>query len=161
LSVRAVWLIGCILLAGCDQRASVGTIAPDDGATPPSDAGHDAGALDAALEDAGRDAGEACPIVPFAVCDPVRNTGCSGALGMQCAIDYARTLTGYCIFMAPPTPGMLTECFNSGITESCPATFTCFQDRCERLCTCDADCDAGTCCNQPVDATGFSVCTDC
>jgi hypothetical protein len=154
LSVRAVLLIGCVVLASCDQFARVGTLEqPSDDTIPPDQ--------DAAAEDGGSDSGAQCPALAITVCDPVKNQGCSGALSMQCAIDYASTLTGYCIYSAPPAPGMLGECFNSGITESCPATFTCFGDRCEKICLCDADCEAGTCCRQPIEATGFSVCGDC
>lgn len=155
-------LLGCLVLASCDQFASVGTLAASDDAAVP-DGAMDAGRQgDAAMsDDGGSDAGADCRAVQIAVCNPVDNTGCSGALSMQCAIDYARTLTGYCIFGAPPAPGMVAECFNSGITESCPATFTCFRDQCERICLCDADCDEGKCCSQAIDATGFSVCGDC
>lgn len=155
---RVVLTIGCFVLASCDQFARVGTLdspAPADAMTP-SDGG-----TDAAYEDGSADAGASCPPVAIEVCDPVKNRGCSGALGMQCAIDYAWPLTGYCIFLSPPAPGMTTECFNSGVTESCPPTFTCFADHCEKICLCDADCEAGSCCTQPVESTGFSVCGDC
>ena len=83
-------------------------------------------------------------------------------LAMQCAVDWAATLTGYCIFSSPPPP--LPDgggCFNSGLTESCPPTFTCVVDQCRALCACDADCEPGQCCSEPVGTTGFHVCREC
>ena len=162
--VRVVLLIECLLLASCDQFARVGTLDSSSDAMPPAQPSADGGAGDrdaAVSQDGGRQGGARCPPVTIAVCNPVKNQGCSGAIGMQCAIDYAATLAGYCIFDAPPAPGMPAECLNTGVTESCPATFTCFADRCEKICLCDADCDAGRCCTQPIEATGFSVCSDC
>ena len=169
-------LVASLLLASCDQFARVGTLeaSADVKPPPPRDDGggtmqHDASAQDAAARDSGSDGGERdggeggeqCSSVTSAVCDPVTNQGCPGALGMQCAIDYAATLTGYCIFDAPPGPLMPAECLNTLVTESCPPTFTCFADHCEKICLCDAHCDPGRCCSQPVEATGFRVCGDC
>jgi hypothetical protein len=162
-------LLGCFVLASCDQFARVGAPSELPDAVAPHRDGGDGGLGsegDATVEDSGRDAGErdggeGCASVVIAICDPIKNEGCSGALGTQCAIDYVAMLKGYCIFASPPAPGMLTECFNSGITESCPATFTCFADRCEKICLCDSDCEPGRCCSRSVAATGFSVCGDC
>ena len=118
---------------------------------------------DAAITDAGMDDGGRgrCPETAIAICDPIKNIGCPSGVSMQCAIDYAATLTGYCIYNAPPALGMSGECLNTGITESCPAQFTCFSERCAKICLCDAECDAGQCCSQPIQGTGFSVCGDC
>jgi hypothetical protein len=104
------------------------------------------------------DAGATCtPAV--ALCNPVTNDGCPPS--MQCAVDLgADVLAGYCIFSAPmdmPDGG----CFNSGVTESCPPTSTCFDFQCRTLCFCDADCEKGQCCVEPVGSFGFKVCGDC
>lgn len=164
LRVRTLLLLGCALLAGCDQFASVGvlTTSPDAALAIDSDA-MAGGAADATIDDAGRGDGgvDRCPEAAIAVCDPIQNIGCPSGLSMQCAIDYAARLTGYCIYNAPPALGMSGECLNTGITESCPPQFTCFAERCAKICLCDAECGAGQCCSQPIDRTGFSVCSDC
>jgi hypothetical protein len=102
-----------------------------------------------------------CASVAVGVCNPVTNEGCLDSLSMQCAVDLASKLTGYCIFYSgkAPTPGV--DCLNTGVTESCPPTFTCVDSRCRRLCLCEADCDIGQCCKEPLESTGFKVCGDC
>jgi len=90
------------------------------------------------------------------VCNPVTNEGCPEP--MQCAVDLASdVLAGYCIFNGPVGAG----CFNSGVTESCPPTSTCFDFECRTLCFCDADCEAGQCCVDPVGTLGFKACGAC
>ena len=158
---RAVAALACLVLASCDQFARVGIqdVEPPGAPSAPSlDAGggHDA----AVLADAATDAGAECPDVEIAVCNPVTNEGCSAGLDMRCGIDLAATLKGYCVFTAPPAVGMPDECLNTGVTESCPGTFTCFAGQCRRICLCDAECDAGQRCNEPVGSTGFSVCRE-
>jgi hypothetical protein len=109
--------------------------------------------------DAASDAAATC--VPPAVtgCNPVTNDGCAPELQMQCAVDVAApSPTGYCIFSAPMDAG---ACFNSGLTESCPPTTTCVGGECRPLCFCDADCEEGKCCAEPIGITGFNVCGDC
>lgn len=161
--------LACLSLAGCDQFARVGVQASieADASTPaPADGGGTA-LLDGDMatadggEDAAPDASAACPEVEIAICNPMKNTGCATGLSMQCAIDLAATLTGYCIYNAPPALGMGGECLNTGITESCPATFTCYAASCRKICLCDAECGAGQCCTDPVERTGFRVCGDC
>ena len=128
----------------------------DPDATVPDDAGS---TTDASTTN---DAGTEC--VPPAVtdCNPVTNEGCAASLAMQCAVNFAATLTGYCIFFSggpPPTLG--GACLNTGVTESCPGTATCVVDTCRKLCLCDTDCEAEQCCTDPLDSTGFKVCGDC
>jgi hypothetical protein len=103
------------------------------------------------------DAGESfAPVVEG--CNPVSNDGCPPA--MQCAIDVlAPTLTGYCTFSSPMTAGL--ECFNSGVTESCLPKQTCFDFECRTLCFCDADCEEGECCVDPIGDLGFKACGAC
>ena len=174
---RAAAVAGWLALAGCDQFARIGIAAPavrdsgppaaserDADVATPSDAGPlDAGAAlaDAGSADAGEDATMQCPNVQIAVCDPVKNLGCSSALMQQCAIDYLGNLTGYCIFQAPPRSVLGGDCLNTGVTESCPPTSTCYAARCQRIGLCDADCDAGQCCTGAIESTGFRVCGDC
>ena len=161
--------LACVGLASCDQFARVGIseVEPPDPPTLPSlDAGggHDAAVtpeVDAGMiADAAIDPRADCPDVEIAVCNPVTNEGCSAGLGQQCGIDLVSYLTGYCVFTAPPALGMPDECLNTGVTESCPAAFTCFAGKCHRICLCDADCDPGQLCSEPIDATGFSVCRE-
>lgn len=102
-------------------------------------------------------AGSCKPKVEF--CNPVTNEGCPPST--QCAVDFtAATLAGYCIFSAP-MPMLDGSCFNSGVTESCPPSATCFEFQCRSLCFCDADCTQGQCCVDPVGSLGFKVCGDC
>ena len=89
-------------------------------------------------------------------CNPVTNAGCPPT--MQCAVDLGSDmLAGYCVFSTPMPGG----CFNSGLTESCPPTETCFEFECRTLCFCDDDCKEGQCCVDPVGTLGFKVCGDC
>jgi hypothetical protein len=101
------------------------------------------------------DAGGSCD-PDVLLCDPVTNQGCPS--GMQCAVDLANpVLAGYCIFSAPMAGG----CFNSGVTESCPPSATCFNFECRTLCFCDDDCEEAKCCVEPVGTAGFKVCGEC
>jgi hypothetical protein len=105
------------------------------------------------------DAGTTCAPPTVTGCNPVSNDGCAPELMMQCAVDLAApSPTGYCIFAAPMDGG---ACFNSGLTESCPPTTTCVAGECRSLCFCDADCEEGKCCAEPIGITGFNVCGDC
>lgn len=141
----------------------------------------DSGARDGNTSDSGNDAGRAadhdaamagdsgsgnhtdaeCALLEVAVCNPVTNEGCFDSLMMQCAVDPLATLTGYCIFYSGQSPMLGGDCLNTGVTESCPPTFTCVDGRCRELCFCDADCEAGQCCTEPLEGTGFKVCGDC
>jgi hypothetical protein len=165
IGVRLAAALACLALAGCDQFARVGLAERDAGeaaappAAPEPDAGEPAARADAGATplDAGMEL--ECAPIDVAVCNPVTNEGCAGTLQMQCAVDQLAILRGYCIFSSPP-PGT-GGCINSGVTESCPPTFTCVVDQCQKLCLCDADCDEGQCCTQQVGSTGFKVCRDC
>jgi hypothetical protein len=161
--------LACLALASCDQFARVGIedVEPSDPPPIPSvDAGGGPDAAmtpevdAAAMTDAAIDPRADCPDVEIAVCNPVTNEGCSAALGQQCGIDLVSHLTGYCVFTAPPALGMPDECLNTGVTESCPIQFTCFAGKCHRICLCDADCDPGLSCSEPIDSTGFNVCRE-
>jgi len=79
---------------------------------------------------------------------------------MQCMTDLlAPTPTGYCVFSTPFPDGGI--CYGSGVTESCPPTFTCIFNVCREICLCDDDCSTGRCCGEPVGAGGFKLCADC
>lgn len=162
-----------LTLASCDQFARVGVEQPAVDPGPPDvperdadvammiDAAPDA-TIDASVAfDAGSDAAIECPKLDIAVCDPIENLGCSPSLAQQCAIDHLGTLTGYCIFSAPPMSVIGGDCLNTGVTESCPPTSTCYEARCQKICLCDADCDPGQCCADAVESTGFRVCGEC
>lgn len=166
----------CLAFAGCDQFARVGVVEPEvenagagAASLPEGEAGaaavHDAAVADAAggTRDGGStsDAGTTCAPVEIAVCNPVTNQGCSAALGMQCAVDFTVPLGGYCIFYSGPPPALGGACLNTGVTESCAPTSACVGDRCRQLCLCDADCDEGQCCSDPLQGTGFKVCGEC
>jgi hypothetical protein len=153
--------LACASLIGCDQFALVG-IVPDDAG--PRDGGEDA--FDAELPPltdgavVTRDGSPGCER-EVAICDPVANTGCSETLQMQCAPDLsAPRLAGYCTFVGPLADGGL-ECLNSVVTESCPPSSTCLNNECRVLCHCDADCDVGQCCTEPLGEHGFHVCAPC
>ena len=140
--------------AGMAGEGSSGAGGSDAGAGSSASGGTDAThEPDAAMTG---DAGTSCsPDVQ--ACNPVTNDGCPDA--MQCAVDLASdVLAGYCIFSSPPMDG---GCFNSGVTESCPPTSTCFELECRTLCLCDADCEAGQCCKDAVGDRGFKVCGAC
>jgi len=99
--------------------------------------------------------GDSCDPAVVA-CNPVTNEGCPPP--MQCAVDLlSDVLAGYCIFNGPVADG----CFNSGVTESCPPTETCFNFECRTLCFCDGDCKEGQCCVDPIGELGFKACGDC
>lgn len=171
----------CSVIGGCDQFAAIG-LAPlqlDGGRVDvPADRpdasasvmGPVAGDPDAAMAGGGiADAGlstledaSSSQCVPPTVtgCNPVTNTGCPDALQMQCAVDLATTLAGYCIFSGPPSPGTF-PCLNTLVTESCAPMSACVDGECRKLCFCDSDCEAGQCCNGPIAAHGFSACGDC
>jgi hypothetical protein len=172
---RLVALAGCIVLAGCDQYALVGVRetevddtgtppAPQDAASP-SDAAApitpDAAPSSDASADAESDAAAECPPTEIAVCNPMVNDVCSAAVGQHCSVDVLNYLTGYCVFTSMPSPQLGGECLNTGVTESCSPTTLCHETLCRKICLCDADCDAGECCNEPIESTGFSVCTAC
>jgi hypothetical protein len=123
---------------------------------------HDA----AAAEDSGavHDSDAECASIAVDVCNPVTNDGCLDSLSMQCAVDRASTLAGYCIFYSGDSgqsPSDGGDCLNTGITESCPPTFTCLDSRCRKLCLCAADCETGQCCKEALESTGFKVCGEC
>jgi hypothetical protein len=97
----------------------------------------------------------------IAVCDPIRNSGCSRTLGMQCDVDLgASTLRGQCVFSTQPAAA--SSCINIPPTESCPAGQTCVDgDKCHSVCLCDTDCESGKCCKQPLGNAGFKLCGPC
>jgi hypothetical protein len=164
----------CLAWIGCDQFAAIGIQEPESDAAPSSPAQGDAGETserdsaildggDAVASDSSAPASDAgCAPVEAAVCNPVTNEGCSAALQMQCAVSFDAPLTGYCIFFSGgPPPALGGACLNTVVTESCPAKSTCVAERCRTLCFCDADCEAGQCCTEPLQSTGFKVCGDC
>jgi hypothetical protein len=184
IGARTLLMAVCLATAGCDQFARVGVAATElddemDAGDVPLPDGPDPGAGDvpqpgSGVADSGTpgpldpdsgvpasDAGVQCPRPEVAVCDPVLNQGCSATLQMQCAVDLlAPGLAGYCIFRGttPPDGG---ACFNSGVTEDCLPTNTCYGGQCRKLCYCDADCGAGQCCSLRVGNYGFGACGDC
>jgi hypothetical protein len=164
-------------LGACDQFAAIGIVDRDRDAglvmLPPEanarDGGRDASvdsppiAADAAMvadaaADAATDAGEACVAPTVSGCNPVTNEGCLAELSMQCAIDLATPLAGYCIFAAP---NVTVSCLNTIVTESCAPTSACVDYECRSLCFCDSDCATGQCCSIPIGDLGFRACGDC
>jgi hypothetical protein len=94
------------------------------------------------------------------MCDPLKNTGCVAELGMQCDVDLVATsLAGVCVFKAAPTDP--AGCQNIPPTESCEPGTTCVEGNCQKVCLCDDDCDAGTCCKHPLGSGGWKSCTAC
>lgn len=177
---RLAALVCWVALLGCDQYALVGVRetevddtgappAPQDAASPSAPDASSPGAPDAALfMDASTDAGDdpAACLPPdggtVQVCDPIKNDVCSAAVGMHCTVDQLQYLVGYCIFTSPTPPQLGGDCLNAvGVTDSCGPTTLCYGTQCRKVCFCDAHCGAGQCCNQPIDGTGFSVCSDC
>lgn len=157
--------VACIVLASCDQFASVGveeagtggaSLTGGIGGSAAGGAGADANERDAEVIDAEIDAGS-CPQVDIAVCDPIKSSVCSGAVNMYCTVEYTAHLTGACVFYAPPTG---PDCLNALGTETCDPTFTCFGPKCRKICLCDSDCEAGHRCDEPIPNTGFSVCSE-
>jgi hypothetical protein len=94
------------------------------------------------------------------VCDPIKKTGCSRELGMQCDVDLAaQTLAGVCVFSAKSMDP--AHCENIPPTESCEPGKTCVEGDCQKICLCDADCDAGECCTHPLGSAGWKSCKAC
>lgn len=123
--------------------------------------GSDASTMDDPTQPSDQPIGVACDAKPMGVCNPLTNEGCAPELSQQCAVDLAApNLAGYCIFSAPLDGGAVA-CLNTGLTESCPPTETCFGGECRRYCLCDDQCDAGQCCTDPIGTQGFKVCGDC
>ena len=160
------------------ERAEQTVTAPPPSAAPSAPAPKDSGA---AVSDAGvrsqpsepdADGGGSAPGTSVAGggcgstasipgCNPITNEGCAGELGMQCDVDLsAPTPSGVCVFSSPsPNPG---ACLNIPPTESCPAGQTCVGfSTCQKVCLCDADCDAGDCCSEPLAGSGFKTCKAC
>lgn len=107
--------------------------------------------------DDGEEAGVcAPPTTPFAVCDPVRNTGCSFIV--RCDVNTDTKGEGRCVGL-----GALGEnafCTSASWTDTCSATLTCISNKCRKLCFCNADCGS-ECCTEDVGSTGFKVCAAC
>lgn len=160
------------------------TTPPATPAAPAMDSSPVVDALDAGASDSGlapaEDAGSAIAPTPDAAappdaddnagcgkalkvdgCNPIANTGCAAELGMQCDVDLlASTLSGLCVFSAPPPDG--GACLNIPPTESCPPGHTCVDfSECKKLCACDSDCDAGDCCSERLGDHGFKTCSPC
>jgi hypothetical protein len=172
--LRLIAAMCCLAWIGCDQFAAIGLQEPDnDSAASPSPAQADAGEAshrDSAAPDSGDgsadsgtpDSGAECAALDAAQCNPVTNEGCPASLQMQCAVSFDAPLTGYCIFNSGgPPPALGGACLNTVITESCPPKSTCVAEQCRKLCFCDSDCEAGQCCTEPLQSTGFKVCGDC
>jgi hypothetical protein len=136
--------------------AGVDTVAPDSDAGFAPNPTRDAGATPATA-----DAVSCGSAQDIKVCNPIRNTGCAEALGMQCDVDLlAATLSGQCVFSAPAPDG--SACLNIPPTETCPAGHTCVNlSECKKLCTCDSDCDAGDCCTERLGESGWKTCAHC
>lgn len=95
------------------------------------------------------------------VCNPIKDTGCSPELGMQCDVDLQATvLQGQCVFKAPLPDG--GTCLNIPPTETCPPGQTCVDfGECRRVCLCNSDCEPGDCCTVPLGELGFRTCSPC
>lgn len=177
--------IGCMLLSGCrefgliavvdDQSPDVALVARDagrlaiDAAPPARDDGPAVGtegldasqpASDADIKASG-DAAVCNSARAIEVCNPIKDTGCSPELGMQCDVDLqAAVLQGQCVFKAPLPDG--GGCLNVPPTETCPPGQTCVDLReCRRVCLCNSDCEPGNCCTAPLGEQGFRTCSPC
>ncbi|MET0284600.1 MAG: hypothetical protein ABW352_09030 [Polyangiales bacterium] len=107
----------------------------------PSDATvADGGRRDAGRADAG---GNMCtPVTAPAVCDPVKNTGCS--LFLRCDLDpAASTPAGRCLFTGLSLGG---ECTANALSTTCEVGSTCVDGACRKTCYCNADCGAAQKC---------------
>jgi hypothetical protein len=93
-----------------------------------------------------------------AICDPVRNTGCSAL--QQCDVYPYQTTppSGLCVLASPAEGG---PCLSTIFTESCPPSFTCVNGDCRELCFCSADCPTGQCCSDTSGPPGFTLCRPC
>lgn len=169
LAVRVTAVL-VFLFAACSEQVTVGVVG-DDAAQTKQDAASE-GPFDAGPAeptDAGgtttrpRDASMVgCEVsASISVCDPIRNTGCSRTLSMQCDVDLlAATLSGQCVFSVSPADSGL--CLNIPPTESCPPGQTCIDgNQCHTVCLCDADCPANECCRMPLGNRGFKTCVSC
>lgn len=170
--------VSCTMLFGCRDFGLIAVVddrSPDAGFMP-SDAGRVV--VDAAPPSVpplveGADASEPAADQPsgaagvcgssraIEVCDPIKDTGCSPELGMQCDVDLqASVLQGQCVFKAPQTDG--GTCLNIPPTESCPPGQTCVDfGECRTVCLCNSDCDPGDCCTMPLGELGFRTCRPC
>ena len=110
-------------------------------------------AADAGARDAGDD-GAGCTAPALPGCDPVDNQGCTDGL-TQCVMDpESITPAGRCVFSGIPA----TPCLESALSTSCPPMHACVGGACRKFCRCDADCEAGEACREPL-AGGVSLCS--
>jgi hypothetical protein len=168
--------IALVLALSCGCRFGGPTDDPTAGVNVPSVTKEDAIATDTSSaedsetpgETSGEDAGDttsggdaSCtPGFMSAVCDPIANTGC-GSLS-RCDVDDGKTNAGRCVGLASLGEGAF--CTKTSLTDTCGAKLTCVDNKCRKLCLCDADC-AGRCCKFSVPggggASGFLACDDC
>jgi hypothetical protein len=85
-------------------------------------------------------------------CDPVHNTGCTAGV-TQCVLDPESSApAGRCVFSGPAETG----CTESALSTTCPAQHTCRAGACRKYCFCDADCEPGESCSEPIDGAQAS-----
>jgi hypothetical protein len=131
--------------------------APAD-AAPGSEASPEA-SFDAATGADATDADAACTPPSPAVCNPVTNTGCTLS---QCDIDTSHmTPTGTCVISSPFPNDAGSPCTQVSGSVSCQPGFTCFGGTCQKVCFCNSDCAASTCCSGTAGTTGFGLCGAC
>ncbi len=134
--------------------------AADTGSTSSDAPAADSPGSEAATETAGETA-MSCTL-PFtsATCDPVANTGCNAAA--RCDVDDSKMQAGRCVGLAALQEGAF--CTKTAQTDTCTSKLTCVDNKCRKLCLCDADC-GGRCCKFSVPggggASGFLACEDC
>ncbi len=91
-------------------------------------------------------------------CDPVRDEGCTAGV-TQCVIDpESSTPVGRCVFTGLPA----TPCSESTLTTTCAPQHACVAGACRKYCSCDADCEDGDTCSEPLDGfetSGLRVCS--
>lgn len=90
-------------------------------------------------------AGDQCsPMIT--TCNPITKMGCLDFLGQQCVVDpESMQLAGRCVFH-DTTPQDGGTCAEDFFRTTCEPGMGCFDGACQKLCTCDAQCESGSCC---------------
>jgi hypothetical protein len=115
---------------------------------------------DAGVYDPGEVVVDVCsPVV--ADCDPVKKTGCVDFISMECVVDRDATEPkGRCVFFdAMPVDG--GGCAEDIVRTTCAPGHGCYAGACQKLCTCDDQCEAGSCCVEPASPRAGNVIKYC
>lgn len=125
-----------------------------------ADSGEAGGSDTSSSAETAGEAGSCDPAFTSDTCDPVDNTGCGS--GSRCDVDDGKTHAGRCVGLAALGEGAF--CTKTSLTDTCGSKLTCVDNKCRKLCRCDANC-GGRCCKFSVPggggASGFMACDDC